>query len=387
MRRISMVLLLMLGATTVARGDTAILNETFDTYADTGAMQAQWVGADPNLSRIVDNSINPDAFPGPGQGAEHLGGAINVYQNLNGGNAIVPSATQSVQLKVDIFNDATSANKRVSLGMRGPGAANLMELGAWNADTCDPTVSGCVPGTTVAGGPGFEAAAGRGLAHRLQLFGGVSPPLVVQPNWQYYDLPLELDTNANGITSLSEVGPGWHTYTATITPTTVTMEIDLYRDGVRNVSKTPGDGTPGVDAAVTYTITTTAGGFTELRFGGPSGVASSGGSLIFDNIKLSLIDVVTPGNNADFNGDGTVNAADYTIWRDHLGLTGTGTTATGDANGDTNVDTVDYDLWKTGFGTSPGAGTVAAAVPEPSLMALGLISAMWVVAAGARRKS
>ncbi len=62
-------------------------------------------------------------------------------------------------------------------------------------------------------------------------------------------------------------------------------------------------------------------------------------------------------NNADFNGDGLVDAADYLIWRVHNGTIGTGTQPTGDANGDTNVDSVDYGIWVSQFGTSPGSGT------------------------------
>ena len=39
----------------------------------------------------------------------------------------------------------------------------------------------------------------------------------------------------------------------------------------------------------------------------------------------------------DFNGDGVVDAADYTVWRDTSGQT-VAAFAGGDANGDTQVD-------------------------------------------------
>lgn len=45
----------------------------------------------------------------------------------------------------------------------------------------------------------------------------------------------------------------------------------------------------------------------------------------------------------DFNGDGAVDAADYTVWRDTNGST---TDLRADANGDGVVDQADYDLWK-----------------------------------------
>lgn len=67
----------------------------------------------------------------------------------------------------------------------------------------------------------------------------------------------------------------------------------------------------------------------------------------------------------DFNDDGTVDAADYTVWRDNL------TAANEDAlngNGDgmNGVDQADYVLWRTNFGNSSEPGS--AAIPEPSTL-------------------
>ncbi|MCA9187948.1 MAG: hypothetical protein KDA99_20110, partial [Planctomycetales bacterium] len=52
----------------------------------------------------------------------------------------------------------------------------------------------------------------------------------------------------------------------------------------------------------------------------------------------------------DFNGDGTVNAADYALWRDSLGATGAGLPA--DANLDEIVNQADHGEWKAHFGAS-----------------------------------
>jgi glucose/arabinose dehydrogenase len=74
----------------------------------------------------------------------------------------------------------------------------------------------------------------------------------------------------------------------------------------------------------------------------------------------------------DYNTDGTVDAADYTVWRDTLGQTvpnGTGA----DGNGNGMIDTDDYNFWANNFGhsvhTQSGSGA-ATAVPEPAAMAL-----------------
>ena len=71
----------------------------------------------------------------------------------------------------------------------------------------------------------------------------------------------------------------------------------------------------------------------------------------------------------DYNEDGTVDAADYAIWRDSLGTSGTGLAADGSGNG--IVDTDDYNIWKHNFGATSGSGVpVTGGVPEPAGLTL-----------------
>lgn len=66
----------------------------------------------------------------------------------------------------------------------------------------------------------------------------------------------------------------------------------------------------------------------------------------------------------DYNSDGMVDAADYTLWRNQLGQVGVGLEA--DGNGDGFVDQQDYGIWKQNFGAaSPTALTPPLSVPEP----------------------
>ncbi|QDT68806.1 hypothetical protein MalM25_17310 [Planctomycetes bacterium MalM25] len=60
-------------------------------------------------------------------------------------------------------------------------------------------------------------------------------------------------------------------------------------------------------------------------------------------------------SNADYNNDQTVDAADYTVWRDNLGATGEPGAVPGDGTGvdgepDGTVDQLDYDLWNADYG-------------------------------------
>jgi hypothetical protein len=70
----------------------------------------------------------------------------------------------------------------------------------------------------------------------------------------------------------------------------------------------------------------------------------------------------------DYNHNGVVDAADYIIWRNNMGTTGTPGTVPGDGTGDGVVDQADYNLWKSKFGNTAGSGSslVGASVPEPT---------------------
>ena len=77
-----------------------------------------------------------------------------------------------------------------------------------------------------------------------------------------------------------------------------------------------------------------------------------------------------PLDTPDFNGDGSVDAADYTLWRDTLGSS---FDLRADANADGAVDIADYNLWKSGFGVPSTSGVIV--VPEPTTLLLLLLGA------------
>jgi hypothetical protein len=86
----------------------------------------------------------------------------------------------------------------------------------------------------------------------------------------------------------------------------------------------------------------------------------------------------------DYNHDGVVNAADYTVWRNSLGQSDPdpeNNPLAANANRNGSVDLKDYAAWKYHFGESlPGGGASAAigssSVPEPTtalLLVIGVI--------------
>ena len=89
----------------------------------------------------------------------------------------------------------------------------------------------------------------------------------------------------------------------------------------------------------------------------------------------------------DFNGDGVVDAADYTVWRNSLGQVGSGLAA--DADGNNVVDEYDYLVWKLTYGlvVDPplGSSGLAEIVPEPSSLFLWMIASLWSWTRASRR--
>ena len=85
----------------------------------------------------------------------------------------------------------------------------------------------------------------------------------------------------------------------------------------------------------------------------------------------------------DFNRDGLVDLADYTVWRNTLGAAVTSGTHA-DASGNGMVDAADYTIWKSNFGlanTQPVSLPAATLqVPEPgSWLQVVALSAAWLV--------
>lgn len=74
-----------------------------------------------------------------------------------------------------------------------------------------------------------------------------------------------------------------------------------------------------------------------------------------------VLEVTGLGLTGDFNSDGAVDAADYTVWRDGYGTT---------------YDDTDYVLWKSNYGATLAG--LAASVPEPSTLLLMAIAGLGV---------
>jgi hypothetical protein len=79
--------------------------------------------------------------------------------------------------------------------------------------------------------------------------------------------------------------------------------------------------------------------------------------------KAIFVNFAAAGIAGDYNDNGTVDAADYVVWRDNLNSTNT---LPNDPNGGT-VDNDQYNTWRANFGKTAagGIGSSLASVPEP----------------------
>jgi hypothetical protein len=96
---------------------------------------------------------------------------------------------------------------------------------------------------------------------------------------------------------------------------------------------------------------------------GPAGIFQITRTLHTDHLVAAIVDDVSL--HGDYNGDGTINAADYVVWRNALSA---GTPLLNDPTPG-SVGQSDYEYWRAHFGEALDSGS-AAVVPESSTLAL-----------------
>ncbi|HEX2476094.1 MAG TPA: dockerin type I domain-containing protein, partial [Lacipirellulaceae bacterium] len=141
-----------------------------------------------------------------------------------------------------------------------------------------------------------------------------------------------------------------------------------------------------LDVSLLDGFTPTAGDAFQIltAAGGVSGAFATellpalGGGLFLDVLySANAVSLSVAGVAGDYNRNGTVDAADYVLWRKTLGQMGVGLTADGNDNG--SIDASDYDVWRANFGRTAGAASgssVGAAAPEPMSCVLLLTAAL-----------
>lgn len=178
MKRFQVVALLVMIAliTAGAQAATVYIDDDFESYADTAAMQAVWGAA--GLGTLdTTNALSPT------QSMAHPAGTDNTFTL---GADLIPSDTEPVVFRAAIYDDG-AGNKRFTIGMRSLNTFPLFEMGHYNSGEAYYTRITLFPGST---SPGWEPMPGN--VGKVQ---------------------------------------GWHTWEATFTGTDITVTLDLMSDG------------------------------------------------------------------------------------------------------------------------------------------------------------
>lgn len=207
------------------------VNETFD-YPDTATLLTKWNTA---------SGLSLDPVNGhPGSAGAHSG-AATAHSWIGSSFSITPTDNAPLILSADLWYSG-SVNQRNTIGLR-TGSNPLFEMGFYNN-------------------------APAGLAVRLLGIGGVGGA------WSELASYTSLGTGA--------AAAQWIHLEATFTAKSATIRWDLGADG-------------NYDGTQTWTGTVNVGAFSDLRFGGPSAVSSTGGGFLVDNIRLEVVSVPEPG--------------------------------------------------------------------------------------------
>jgi hypothetical protein len=139
--------------------------------------------------------------------------------------------------------------------------------------------------------------------------------------------------------------------------------------GTLAITTLPGFG-PGAYPLFTYTNSATNLG---LAFESSFLAVHPGSTITLDTINKRVVANITAAQflPGDYNQNGTVDAADYVLWRNGGPLQNDATPG---------VQPGDYDVWRANFGQTAGNGAgadVNAPVPEPTSFLLMAVAAGW----------
>lgn len=88
------------------------------------------------------------------------------------------------------------------------------------------------------------------------------------------------------------------------------------------------------------------------------------------DVQFAEFPIIQPDTSGDYNRDGRVDLADYTLWRDTLGTTGLSPGFGADGNRDRVITIEDYEIWKHNFeAPTLDFRPVRTVVPEPNSFA------------------
>jgi endonuclease I len=328
------------------------------------------LGGDGGSTRNVDlgRVFIGGAVPAAQKFTLNKGGSDGTYFEVTASG----SATSSISGRMNAFRTNQTDSKLITVGLNTSTTTAGLKNGTVTVDNLD---------ITTGGGAGHGANDANDLFNvSLAVLDHATPSFVGQSEVAslMYDF---------GTVALGSSAPMF-SFDVFNYATTPVYTADLDFDSLMSTGDTTQLSTNLVGAAGSLVLDPDANqGFTATFDTSSIGMFSATYTLMFSDedmpgalnssLTLTLTGAVEAALLAgDYNDDGFVDAADYTVWRNSLGGAGTllnETETIGTVDGD------DYLAWKANYGMSinPGSGglsQVAISVPEPSFLALASIA-------------
>jgi hypothetical protein len=323
---------------------------TFNNYPDFGGLGL----VDPRAT-VLDNGINPDGSPAIGTGA----GFGNNF--VAPGSSIVGHSSLFRPNDVDVYKGSTTFMLIQSPGSVTPGDSldsplnvtptgtlHGTEFSSWNVlDAVGATISTqSLNGDVSYGFINYVDNSSPGFTNYA------TPNSTIIPGSFTADYFGRANNNSGWVATdwvgTSGINGDTPTYGLGGKSNTVPSS-----DGKRPLNNLGG---PNFDLSQPAVLTTTPGTLNYPVGSGPMVLDSNVTVTDPDSFFLGSAQIsIGTGVPGDYNADGTVNAADYTLWRDHLGQTyQLQNEAAGQTPGQVTVE--DYNYWKAHFGATSAVG-------------------------------
>ncbi|MEN1681129.1 MAG: hypothetical protein AAGJ46_16200 [Planctomycetota bacterium] len=204
-------------------------------------------------------------------------------------------------------------------------------------------------------------------SHALKIFGQFNGQTNTSGVWQ----GVAVTPGDSLVATASTRSPSWDTLAGK--DNSVTMQVEFFDNrgveiasaaGAGAVSQLLHDGSSPADLWLDHSLEAVV----------PEGAVEARLSLLFDQrsndtgavwIDGAGLFIVPPVLGGDYNNDGVVDTADYTVWRDNLGAPAG--TLPNDVDGG-QIDNRQYETWRSNF--LEAAAEAAAATPEPASLSL-----------------
>jgi hypothetical protein len=305
------------------------------------------------------------------------------------------SSAQSIDLSLNVFYTTPSNNASGGtwelVAKSSPGTFGISGINAYirniNSGPVIEGPRGIVNGSNVAGfeiqANIFHAAAPPNPAY--QEITVAQKPLFQLPSGSEENLFYGVGTLSNGAPNYPSKPPGSNSIGPAFTSLTSPQDIpwavaDAFNDAAWATAARLLSGTFATGVTPAFFTGSSGNVFTSVPATNTALGNEAQATAITTVVRTNFVAV----QSADYNRNGTVDAADYVLWRKTQNTTASPAGSGADGNVDGTVNGLDYTLWASHFGnplgSGAGGGLSTATVPEPTTCALLTIGALLILA-------